>query len=327
MKRKKYEKIIQNIENHDNIFIFHHIRPDGDCLGAQQGFGYAIAKRFPKKKVFFIGDNENIFNFLNFHFDNENLIQDEFFQNSLAITVDTADIKRIKKLDFFLNSNFKTRIKIDHHPDIFEEIYNEKWVDPTFSAASEMIGYLLMEENWEINSEISKFIYLGILTDSGRFLFPSTTSRTFQVAAFLMKFNFDFAKLNWFLSNRTEQEVAFYAEVLANYKKKDKVLWYFVSKEIQNKFKLRNDQLSAVNILANIGDARIWLFLIEMENGIRVRIRSNGPKVNKIASEYGGGGHEYAAGINLEKSEKTKEISQEIIDKLVIQVKEFEQNE
>ncbi|WP_258555407.1 DHHA1 domain-containing protein [Mesomycoplasma hyopneumoniae] len=64
-----------------------------------------------------------------------------------------------------------------------------------------------------------------------------------------------------------------------------------------------------------------------MENGIRVRIRSNGPKVNKIASEYGGGGHEYAAGINLEKSEKTKEISQEIIEKLVIQVKEFEQNE
>lgn len=327
MNTKPFAKIIENIENHDNIFIFHHIRPDGDCLGAQQGLGRAILKRYPKKKVFFIGDNENIFNFLNFHFDNENLIKEEFFKNSLAITVDTADIKRIQKLEFFLNSDFKTRVKIDHHPDILEPIYNEKWVDTTFSAASEMIGLLLKEENWEIDEEISQFVYLGILTDSGRFSFSSTSARTFDVASFLLKSNFNFVKLNWFLSQRTEQEVAFYAYVLTNYNKKDKVLWHFVSKEQQNMFKLSRDQLSSVNILSNIGDARVWLFLIEGDNEIRVRIRSNGPIINKIAFEYGGGGHNYAAGINLEKSEKIKEIIDEIIEKLINLVKEFEKSE
>ncbi|AJC49587.1 DHH family phosphoesterase [Mesomycoplasma flocculare] len=324
---KPYTKIIENIEKHSNIFIFHHIRPDGDCLGAQQGLGFAILKRFPKKRVFFVGDNENIFSFLNFHFDNVNLIKDVFFENSLAITVDTADIKRIQNLDFFLNSNFKTRVKIDHHPDILESIYNEKWIDPTFSATSEMIGFLLKEENWEIDEEISQFIYLGILTDSGRFSFSSTSSRTFAVASFLLKANFNFTKLNWFLSKKSEEEVAFYAYVLANYKKKNKVLWYFVSKEQQNMFKLRQDQFSAVNVLANIGDARIWLFLIENDNEIRVRIRSNGPIINKIAREYGGGGHNHAAGINLVKMGKIWETINEIIEKLINLVKEFEKNE
>ncbi|MBG0730515.1 bifunctional oligoribonuclease/PAP phosphatase NrnA [Mycoplasma sp. 'Moose RK'] len=324
MTEKPYLKIIENIEKHSNIFIFHHIRPDGDCLGAQQGLGLAIQKKYRDKRVFLIGNNQKVFDFLNFHFDDENSIASEFFENSLAITVDTASLKRIEKVDFFLDPRIKTRIKIDHHPEISESIFQESWVDTTFSAASEMIGFLIQSENWQIDSKIAELIYLGILTDSGRFAFVSTSPRTFLVAAFLLKANFDFAKLNWMLAKRSEKEVAFCANVLGNYQKKGKFLWYFVTKDEQEKFQLTREQTSSVNILANIGDARIWAFFIADENGkIRVRLRSNGPVVNKIATEYGGGGHAFAAGINLENDGKVAEI----IEKLAILANKFEKNE
>ncbi|WP_069097094.1 DHH family phosphoesterase [Mesomycoplasma ovipneumoniae] len=316
MNSKPYLEIIKNIEKHDNIFVFHHIRPDGDCLGAQQGFAKAIKKNFPQKNVFLIGDNNKEFDFLTFHFDNMDSIASEFFQNSLAITVDTADINRIQELDFFLNSKFKTRVKIDHHPEKEEEIYDQTWIDPTFCAASEMIGFILKEEKWQIDEEIALFVYLGILTDSGRFAFPSTTARTFEIVAFLMKTNFNFSELSRLLSQRTENEVAFQAHVLGNYNKKGKVLWHYVSKSEQEKFNLSSSQVSAVNLLSNIGDALIWLFLIEYENQIRVRIRSNGPVINKIAVEYGGGGHPFAAGINLDNNDKINQNISEILEKL-----------
>ncbi|MDW2911965.1 hypothetical protein [Mesomycoplasma ovipneumoniae] len=85
MNSKPYLQIIKNIEKHDNIFVFHHIRPDGDCLGAQQGFARAIKKNFPQKNVFLIGNNNKEFDFLNFHFDNIDSIASEFFKIHLQL--------------------------------------------------------------------------------------------------------------------------------------------------------------------------------------------------------------------------------------------------
>ncbi|WP_434336925.1 DHH family phosphoesterase [Mesomycoplasma conjunctivae] len=324
MKKGNYKNIEKQIEKYENIFVFHHIRPDGDCLGAQHGLALAIRKRFPKKNTFLIGDTEGALNFMNFYIDDESKIDKKYFENSLAIVVDTADIKRIQKGDLITSGKFSAAIKIDHHPlTNNEEIYTHSWVDTSFVAASEMIGYFLMSNKWKIDAEIAQYVYLGILTDSGRFLFASTSARTFKVAAFLMKTGFDFAKLNWYLAKKSQEEIDFTAHVLSNYKKEGKVIWFHVTKRIQDKFKLKEEQAVGVNMLANIGDSRIWIFFIDTDGMIRVRIRSNGPIVNQIAVEHGGGGHALAAGITIQKRSQIKQI----VDRSVLLVKEFEENE
>lgn len=59
------KQFLQEIKNHQYIVIFHHQRPDGDCLGSQQALKLWIKKMFPNKTIYAVGSNENLFPFLN----------------------------------------------------------------------------------------------------------------------------------------------------------------------------------------------------------------------------------------------------------------------
>ncbi|QJB70921.1 DHH family phosphoesterase [Mycoplasma sp. 1654_15] len=323
MKLGTYKKIETAIEEHKNIFIFHHTRPDGDCLGSQFGLGLAIRKRFKNKKVFFIGDATGVLEFMDFNFINEDEIKENDFEDSLAIIVDTTGPERVEKNFLLAENKFKCTARIDHHPLDSSFEFDHIWVDSSFSAAAEMIGYFLLKNKWEIDEEIASYVYLGIYTDSNRFFFPSTTARTFEVASFLFHTNFDFNKIHLALSKREENEVAFVAHVLSNYKKEGKVIYFHVTQKIREKFNLTKEQATAVNILSNIGDNRVWIFFVDEEKIIRVRLRSNGPVINTLANKYQGGGHQLAAGANLHHKEQIKEL----VEEAVKIVEEFETNE
>lgn len=59
MKIGNKKKTLELIQQFDSIVIFHHIRPDGDCLGSQFGLKELIKINFPNKKVFAVGDRNN----------------------------------------------------------------------------------------------------------------------------------------------------------------------------------------------------------------------------------------------------------------------------
>lgn len=64
-----FKKIEEKIKSHNNIVIFHHIRPDGDCLGSQFGMKNLIEENFPDKKVYTVGDTKGIYPYLDFPMD------------------------------------------------------------------------------------------------------------------------------------------------------------------------------------------------------------------------------------------------------------------
>ena len=55
MNREVKEQILQKIKAYDRIFLFRHVRPDGDCMGATKGFADILRKSFPEKEVYIIG--------------------------------------------------------------------------------------------------------------------------------------------------------------------------------------------------------------------------------------------------------------------------------
>lgn len=63
------ELVTKELIKYDSIVIFHHIRPDGDCLGSQFGLRELLRTNFPNKKIYVIGDNKNMFSFLDFKMD------------------------------------------------------------------------------------------------------------------------------------------------------------------------------------------------------------------------------------------------------------------
>ncbi|WP_027334246.1 DHH family phosphoesterase [Mycoplasma elephantis] len=308
MKIGNWKEVIKIIEKHDNIIIFHHIRPDGDCLGSQSGLAELIKNNYSNKSVYIIGDNENNYNFLDFKFNNSIDIN---YENSLGIVVDVGNKERIKNVEILLEDRITHRLRIDHHPTNSDIKFDYEYIDSSFCAAAELITDLAIKSKWLINNNSAKYLYLGINTDSGRFLYPGVKPRTFNCVAKLIKqANLDIFEIHNELYKKTLLDLRIQSHILSNFKKDGKVLYYIATKKIQDLFNISSSDIGKYNnLLSNIEDNYIWLFFIEIDkNTYRVRLRSNGPKINKIAMQFNGGGHAYASGATIYKKSDIKKI-------------------
>lgn len=305
--RKFAKKFLNEIKQHDSIIIFHHVRPDGDCLGSQQGLRIWIQKMFPNKKVYCLGSNDGLFDFLNFKFDK--LPSKKILNNSLGIVVDANYSNRIVNNEIILNKELKTIIRIDHHPESDDIDYKLRFVDSSYSSSAEQITHLISIIDKKISKEVATFLYLGIYTDSGRFFFDYTSQRTHNLTAFLFNSGFDFFDLHKKLAKRTMEDVRFNQHVLANFKTHKNVIYYFVTLNDIKKLKIKEAASNRVDFLANIEGYDIWIFFIENKDGsIRVRLRSSKKDISKLAKKYNGGGHKKAAGAIIYNKDKIKEI-------------------
>ncbi|MBN0919648.1 DHH family phosphoesterase [[Mycoplasma] gypis] len=318
MAKNTYKEAVKAIEEAQNIFIFHHIRPDGDCLGSQFGLKELIKLNYPDKNVYAIGDTIGLFPFMNFVHDKIEDIPEEHFQNSLGVVVDANSSNRIQDVNLILEKRFTKTLRIDHHPVNPDIDYDYTWEDNEYAASGEQIAYIAMKAKWKLNKKAAQCCYLAINTDSGRFQFESVVKRTFDVTSYLHNAkDFRVYDVNLPLSRREEQKVRFMAYVLLNYRAEDQVLWFHVTKKIQKKFKLDENQANDVNILANIGDCKIWVFFIDQADGsIRVRIRSNGIWINHIAANWRGGGHECASGANVRNKHEMKKLLNDLKEEI-----------
>ena len=176
------QKIIRLILENHTIIIHRHVRPDPDALGSQHGLATIIQESFPEKRVYTVGEEDMRLQFIG----KSDEIPDEVYQDALVLILDTANRERISDERYTLG---KMRVKIDHHPtrDTYAEVV---WVDATYAATSEMIYQLYIEAKpygFRLSQNSAEKIFAGIIGDTGRFLFPSTTKRTFETAMGLLQ--------------------------------------------------------------------------------------------------------------------------------------------
>ena len=307
-KNEFIQRFINLISDKKNIIIFHHINPDGDCLGSQFGLKLWLKKLFPDKNIFATGDNETLFNFLKWDFDKFDFDDDNLLKNSLAIVVDANYQNRIKNLEIL--EKISVKVRIDHHPEDDDLDYQIRWVDSNYCAAAEQIADLIFtyDQN-SIDKEIASYLYLGIYTDSGRFFYDKTSARTHAITSWLMKTKFDFNQIHQQLAKRTLKDLVLQKEVFNNFKVQDNVIYYFMTLDKRKALDLNLNEANRVDLLANIDQYNIWIFFIENEDHtIRVRLRSNCKNVNQLAKLYGGGGHIFASGAIIENELKIKEV-------------------
>lgn len=292
---KKYfiKNFIKLIKAHDVIIIFHHVNPDGDCLGSQFGLKYWLKKIYPEKQILTVGDQQNLFNFLEWNFD---AVDQNLLANALAIVVDANYKNRIEKLEIL--EQIKTKVRIDHHPENDDLDYQLRWVDPSYCASAEQISDLIYSYKPKtIDQQIAIYLYLGIYTDSGRFFYDKTSSRTHQLSAWLIASGFNMDAIHQALAKKTIQDLQLQQEVYAHYQTKQNVIYYFMTQSKMKQLNLSLAQANRVDLLANIEGYSVWIFFIENEDQtIRVRLRSNQKDVNSLAKIYGGGGHIRASG-------------------------------
>lgn len=297
-----YKSIYKQIKKYENIVIARHIKVDPDAMASQTALKKTIELTFPNKKVYEIGTGTVRFNYIG-HMDKI----PEGLDDCLLISVDTPDLKRLDLGDF---KNYTYSIKIDHHPFI-EKYCDIELIDEEKSSASEMIYDLIKNTPLKMNKEIAEIIFLGIASDTERFLFSNTTSDTFYCIGDLIKaYNFDITELYAKLYRRPLNEIRLKGYMAMNMKVTENGVGYIkITDEIMNKYDIDSASSGgAINEFNNIDELLVWLSATEdTRNGcIRVSIRSRGPEINKIAEKYNGGGHKLASGARLVSFEEVE---------------------
>lgn len=291
-----FESILSAIQEYQTIIIHRHNRPDGDALGSQIGMKHILLENFPEKAVYAVGDDPKFFSFMTDSVMDQ--IPDSMYEGALAIILDSASRPMISDDRYSIAAR---SVRIDHH--IFcEKIADIEVVDTSFESCCGMVTQFAVESGLRLNSIAAKSLYTGMVTDSGRFRYDSTTARTFRLASALMETGFD--------TNELFRDL--YADD-------------FFSKQLKAKFILKIqftscnvayiytdlDEFRAlgvdtftvsramVNTMADIKGVSIWVNFTETEQGVLCELRSNRYNINPIAVKYGGGGHQKASGATL----------------------------
>lgn len=294
------DKILRISQEYDQIAIYRHVNPDLDAFGSQLGMYWTLKNLFSHKNIVLQGNMDSDLLHLYSSFE----CGDVKKGSVLGIILDTANRDRIDG-DISICDKI---IKIDHH--IIIDSYGDINIEvETASSCSEIIALLFKKAKIKIPIEAANALYLGIIGDSNRFLYSSTSTKTFEAAGYLLESGIQIEELyqSLYLKKKADLEVKKF--IYNHYKEDGGVAWYYLSSEDLNNLHISREQGSNyVNTLADVEEFLIWMAVTQndREQNYRVSIRSRGIAVNKIANQFHGGGHAFASGATLKSLDDLK---------------------
>lgn len=300
-----FENLKNIILNNSSFLLTTHVNPDADAIGSELAF-YHILKKLGKK-VTIINHSSTPYN-MEF-FNKENIIQKfdvEFHKNIfnevdvlVALDFNRAD-RTVSMTDYFRKSS-KLKICIDHHQDP-EKFVDYLFIDTTYSATGHII-YEFINQTKIVNLDhsIAEPIYAAIMTDTGSFRFDRTTSQVHNIIAELLKYGVNPEQVYDKLYDQSKfSKVKLLGRALNSIRLLyDNKLGYMTitQKDFEELGAIESDTENFVNYNLSIENVVIGILFIELKNGFKVSFRSKGSiPVNKLANEFGGGGHTNAAG-------------------------------
>ena len=310
-----FKKILALIEKYDKIIIHRHKNPDGDALGSQIGLYHIIKDSFPEKKVYMVGDMTQRYAFMLTQPMDE--IGDDVYNGALAIVLDTSAKTLISDERYTLA---EATARMDHHLFV-EKICDEEITATSYESCAGLVAAMAENCGLTVSPVAAKALYTGMITDSGRFRYDSTSSETFRVASFLMERKFSTSDI---FRSLYADELPF-IQLRAKFTLKinlatSKVAYIYTDKaEVES---LGADIFTIsrgmVNVMGEIKGIESWVNFTETDEGVLCEIRSNTHNINTIAVKYGGGGHQKASGATL----KDKDEAMRLLDDLIAQTEE-----
>lgn len=304
------------------IIITTHANPDADALGSSLGLdhfltdlGHEVNTIVPNSYPDFLEwmpGNEQVINYEQSKSKSEQLLAD----CDLFFCLDFSGFNRLKEMSSAA-CNVSSKIAlIDHHlnPEIKPDF--NFWNDRS-AATAELVYDLIVHYSGSdaINASIADCLYAGIMTDTGSFKHPSTTSKVHRIVAELIDLGADVNKVSRLIYDTNSlNRLQFLGYALAEKLQVNleyQTAFFVIDEKDFSRFKLKQgDTEGLVNYALSIKGIVVAAIIIQRENEIKLSFRSVGDvAVNKFAESYfEGGGHKNAAGgtssLNLEETLK-----------------------
>ena len=295
------------IKRYYRFLITTHVRADGDAIGSEVALYHALKNM--GKSVCIVNDSAvpQIYKFIV-----PNSVMHIYpelpkEQAEVVFALDCPTLDRIGKTRECIPKDAKI-INIDHHISN-ENFGNINIVTDDVCATGEILLSIFKEMKINISPYIATALYVAIVTDTGRFTHTNTTPEALKAAAFLIECG---AKHNEVTKNvyntNSFNLIRLNAHVLNTVKLhfENRIATVWVTKEMLEKTKVDAiDTQELADIPISIEGVCVGVLLREMTqpNWVKVSMRSrNGFDVNNVAKKFGGGGHKYAAGCEIQGS-------------------------
>ena len=306
-----YKQIESEIIAASSILITSHKSADGDSVGCSLGLLHFIEK-LGKKAVVCHPDKAPDFLFwldtspIVLMTDNPQKVNEAFEEADLIFCLDYNATNRVgPDMQILLESASCKKVMIDHHlnPEDFPSIS----VSDTDASSTSQLIVELIEQSGNgslLDEKIGTPLYLGILTDTGSFRFPSVQPRTHEILAKLLGGGVKHHLIHEVLNdNNTESRLRLqgYAmseklEIMDKYH----VSIISLSKEELDKYNYKKgDTDSLANLALSIKGMKVAIVFSERDGIMKISFRSKGKEnpVNILAGEhFNGGGHANASG-------------------------------
>ena len=331
LKRKlEFETILEFIKTSEKIVITSHKSPDGDSLGSSLSLFRFIKKINPQVVVCHPDRASAAFQWLEdvqciqlYKEQKEEVIK-SIQESDLIFCLDYNSFDRLgEEFGEIVQNSKAKKILIDHHqnPTISASVAIS---ETSIASTSELIFELIEQSgNGEsLDQDIARYIYLGIMTDTGSFRFPSVSARTHEIVSKLLNTGLAHAHIHesiFDVNSLDRIKLKSYAIVEKLEVLKDSPIGIITLENAElNQFNYqKGDTEGLVNTILSIENIMVAALFIEAEDGIKISFRSKGKYfVNELASVYfNGGGHKYAAGgFSLESILQTKDRFKAIIE-------------
>lgn len=304
-----FTDILNEIKKYNRIIIHRHSKPDGDALGSQIGLKHILKDTFPEKEIYVVGDAAGHYSFMDDCIMNE--IADSLYDGALAIILDCGGKHLISDNRY---EKAASTIRFDHH--IFaEKIADYEIVDTSYESCCGLITQFAKDCELTVSTLAAKSLYTGMVTDSGRFRYDSTSTHTFALASFLMEHGVDLnAVYNELYAEDYEgRKLRAMFTLKVNFTENNVAYIYTTSEEVKE---LNVDTFTIsrgmVGTMSDIKGVDIWVNFTETESGVLCELRSSRFNINPIAVKYGGGGHQKASGATV----ASKEIAMQMLNDL-----------
>ncbi|OQY59538.1 MAG: hypothetical protein B6245_06170 [Desulfobacteraceae bacterium 4572_88] len=310
------EKIIRHLRDSQSVLIASHVNPDGDAIGSLIAMGLALDALDKQTSLYNEYKIPTVYRFLP---SVERIVRhiSDISRYDTTIVLDCSDCKRIGNLCSELGKGDSTLINIDHH--ITNTHFGDlQLIDTSACATTEIIYRLIRQMGIPMNEAIATCVYTGIFTDTGSFRFSNTNEAAFEICNEMVSLGVDpynVAKHVYGQYSLGRIKLLNMALDSIEISQNGKISMMTVTREMLSETGTQpEDADGLINYARRIEDVKLAVLIQENQNGgkkkkrktggtelFHVSLRSDGTvDVASIAANFGGGGHQTAAGFNIE---------------------------
>ncbi|MAG13231.1 MAG: DHH family phosphoesterase [Spirochaetales bacterium] len=319
----KYETASSFFSRNEYFFITAHETPDADAIGSEYALFAALRQLGKTVRVINADPTPIIVQFIDAEgtaevLDETTPIPDDLDNWSLVI-LDTNDIDNIGKVRDHILDKVKEYYIIDHH-EIEGYLESGNLIEVDASSTCEVLFELFTEMQIDIDVLMAQALYAGIVYDTGSFIYPKTTAKTFGIARKLVEVgvNPNAVYVHMFEKNSVSSLVlqSFVLGSLTLYHDNQVAVQKMPKQYLIDSEATYEESQTLINTPMKSDHIRVSVFFKENTDGVlRCSLRSKGNiDVASIARDFGGGGHRTAAGFKTTLS--IESIEKKVLDKL-----------